>query len=187
MKVSFPLIFGDSVTESIDTGSRSVREGVQRVKLVACPTLEPLPFLVRPKHKKKKRRTENTDYPEAQEFDSLTKNAKRALILRSVRRAAQVSDPVAARSLTKATMDDLASFLGFELAAEQYRWETFQELFQLLQTVAQSPEELKPFCQDFWRVVRLAKKYQWSEETLIPQSVFGPMWPEKTPAWAKRV
>jgi len=39
---------------------------------------------------------------------------------------------------------------------------------------------------DFDRLVYLAKKHSWTDDTPVPAEVFGPMWPEDlTPDWAK--
>jgi hypothetical protein len=41
---------------------------------------------------------------------------------------------------------------------------------------------------DFDRLVHLAKKHNWTDETPVPPDVFGPMWPKNlTPDWAKDV
>ena len=39
---------------------------------------------------------------------------------------------------------------------------------------------------DFNRLVHLARKQNWSDETPVPQEAFGPLWPKNlTPDWAK--
>jgi hypothetical protein len=39
---------------------------------------------------------------------------------------------------------------------------------------------------DFDRLVYLAKKHNWTDDTPVPQEAFGPMWPQDlTPDWAK--
>jgi hypothetical protein len=45
--------------------------------------------------------------------------------------------------------------------------------------------QLRCLRRDFDRLVYLAKKRKWTDETPVPPEVFGPMWPEAlTPSWA---
>jgi hypothetical protein len=45
--------------------------------------------------------------------------------------------------------------------------------------------QLRCIRRDFDRLVHLARKNNWTDETPVPASVFGPMWPKGlTPAWA---
>ncbi len=54
--------------------------------------------------------------------------------------------------------------------------------------VAKDPTELSSFRQDFDLLAMIARCYYWTNETPVPQSVFGPMWPPgRTPDWAKPI
>jgi hypothetical protein len=56
----------------------------------------------------------------------------------------------------------------------------------VLVQVATDPAELLWFRRDFDRLAKLARKHHWTDDTPVPPSVFGPLWPKgRTPDWAK--
>lgn len=55
---------------------------------------------------------------------------------------------------------------------------------------AETPIRRQLLCirRDFDRLVHLARKHDWTDDTPVPPEVFGPMWPKHlTPAWAKEL
>jgi hypothetical protein len=58
----------------------------------------------------------------------------------------------------------------------------------LAAATVQTPIRRQLLCirRDFDRLVYLAKKHNWTDETSVPPDVFGPLWPKTlTPQWAQ--
>lgn len=63
--------------------------------------------------------------------------------------------------------------------------ETVQALLSAAHFNTPVHKQLRCIRRDFDRLVFLAKKHNWTDDTPVPQEVFGPMWPEGlTPEWA---
>jgi hypothetical protein len=46
--------------------------------------------------------------------------------------------------------------------------------------------QLRCIRRDFMRLTKLARKEKWTDDTPVPDNVFGPMWPEVlAPEWAQ--
>jgi hypothetical protein len=130
------------------------------VNLIAVGDGGPAPLL--PRTKRRARRKPALPTPE--ELASLPGGARAALALRCAARVAR---------LTQLRGD------GNEVAA------TMLAACAILRA-APDPRAVAVIRRDFEVLKRLAREQQWTDDTAVPQEVFGPMWPDdRVPKWCR--
>lgn len=154
-KPPFP---GGELVQMIDSGPQEVSPNATRVNLIPIGDGGPNPLSPRVTRRPKRKPA----LPTAEEIEALPSGARAALTLRCALRVAP---------LTPLRGDGNAIATTILAATAILR-------------IAPDPREVAVIRRDFETIKRLAKENGWTDDTPVPQDVFGPLWPEgREPKW----